>query len=145
MWALNCAAELEAGFLDRLFQGRFVHIVFVVPLDEQFLAAHVSFGEQDIVQSTHRLLDARLAMAAAHAIHAVRPHHRFVMIAVTIVMVMVMMFVAMAFTLFMFVMVFAATAAFISTAAVSAATLVRKLRINHERRQQARADVIEYT
>ena len=128
MWALNCAAELEAGFLDRLFQGRFVHIVFVVPLDEQFLAAHVGFCEQDIVQSAHRLLDARLAMATAHAVHTVRPHHWFVMIAVTIVMVMVMIFVAMAFTLFMFVMVFAATA-------MAAATLVRKLRIDHERRK----------
>ena len=95
----------------------------IVPFHAKFLLRNVGLGRFHTVKHTHRLLDASLAVAAAHAVHAVSHENAFIAF---FFVLMVLMPVAMALA---FVMVFAM---FVPAAAMIAAAPVRKLCVNHE-------------
>ena len=76
--SLNLPAELEAGFFNGLPERTFIDIVYVVPFHAKFLLRNIGRGKFHAVQHANRLLDTRLAVAAAHAVHAVSHENAFI-------------------------------------------------------------------
>ena len=118
---LDPSAKFETGVFDSLFQGGLVHVILVVPLHPEFLACHVGLGRYYSVQHPGGLFHASLAVAAGHTLYTVNRDAMFVLaITMLVTAIAVFMFAAAAF-----MVTFTATA-------VTAATLMGKLRVNHK-------------
>ena len=150
------SAKLEACLFDGILKGGFVNIIVTMPLHAKFLACDIGFGGEDSIQAQRSLFDAGLAMAAVHTKDTICFNNRFfvfmmmlVAMAFTFMMMLVMMFMmfamSFAFTMFVVIITFATTIVIsAATATMSAATLVSKLGINNQQREQSRTDIIQY-
>lgn len=87
---LNLPAEFKAGFFNGLLERILVDIVRIMPLHAKFLLRDIGLGKFHAVQHANRLLDARLAVAAAHAVHAVSHENAFIAFLFVVVVLMLM-------------------------------------------------------
>ena len=138
MW-LGPSGKFETGVLDSLFQRRFVYISLVVPLYAKLLTCHIGLGRHYTIQHSGGFFYAGLTMAASHTVYTVRTNDAFLMLLGMLVVVSATaVFMLAATFMVMFALAFAATT-------VTAATLVGKLRVNHEQRKHSRTNVVEHT